>query len=1134
MSKSMSKLSGMLSAAVLLLAWASAPALADTSYMPSGSFAATQGSGDGEISDPQHAAVQSSTGNILLVDRGNNRVQVFAPDGAGSASYLTQFGAGVLDGPSGIAIDQSTGDVYVSDADDVVKFTSNGALVPIYTQDLTFTSPGVAGPLAFDQGAHELVVGAGDHLRRYGTGGVAGTSSDGADSGAAFSYLNDIAAQGDGDVVVIDGGRVLRFKRDGSFAATVTGLPGSADVVTAVPGTDNVLLGHNGGPDDTYTAPEPASLYRVSGDTYHGMTGVGPQVLRGLVVSAAIGSPLYVVTGAEWFGGTPGVTSYQPFAVQPPAISKLRAVEDELTAGLRGKVDPQQDGTTWSFEYGTTAAYGKRAPAAPATIAGGVGPVAVAQTIAGLSAGTTYHYRLVATNGGGTSYSADQTFTTTTTEPAGETQGNGRAYEMVSPLEKSGAGVFGYYTPGGEAGGAISASVQISPDGNAVAFSATGVLPGAEAAPGWGRYLARRSAVDWTTTAIDPPQRASGVGARTQYAFAMSDDLSRTLVYSNRALTPDGVEDNNNLYIRDNGTNNYTLVATSPQLENWADSGDGYFRLSGHSVDLSRVLFYSRARLTPDAPLGPNTYEWIEGQGLKVLLAPSSDGMVGASPADSSGDRPLRQAMSRDGRKILVVPRAEGDQDVGCSGMCLGMYLLRDGQPPLQVSASQRTGDDPSQPQSVHYLGSSRDQSVVYFSSAAALTDASDTNDGQTDTIYRYDLDSKELTDLLAGVPVADRLNTGLGSERAAVTPDGSRVYFMAAGHLVSGVPSDNRQLYTWHDGALTRVPTTGGVGIGATLYRGLTSFSDNGRYFAFVWNADLTDYESNGNNQMYLYDAVLNKFSCVSCNPNGEPPHGSSEFNPMTNFGLQHNSRGVLDDGTVAFSSSDGLVRGDVNGKRDVYTWRDGKLTLISTGKGASDALFTDMSADGSTIAFVTAGRLVARDTDELNDLYVSRIGGGLAAQMHAADAGRRPACVGAACQGPATPAVIAPVAASVTFAGEGDLLTAVRRHLKVGASKARSIVGSAAAVSVTAPAKGKIRLSGSGLSATSRTVAKAGRYTVMARLTSAARKRLAKSRRYTTSARVTFATADGATASTTVKLTFKLKNTTKTKKGL
>jgi phosphodiesterase/alkaline phosphatase D-like protein len=41
----------------------------------------------------------------------------------------------------------------------------------------------------------------------------------------------------------------------------------------------------------------------------------------------------------------------------------------------------------------------------------------VSETVSGLSADTTYHYRLVATNSSGTSYGSDRSFQTTQTAP---------------------------------------------------------------------------------------------------------------------------------------------------------------------------------------------------------------------------------------------------------------------------------------------------------------------------------------------------------------------------------------------------------------------------------------------------------------------------------------------------------------------------------------------------------------------------------------------------------------------------------------------------------------------------------------------------------------------------------------------
>jgi DNA-binding beta-propeller fold protein YncE len=75
------------------------------------------GSGDGEFASPLELAIDSS-GNILVVDTKNNRVQVFNSDGI----YISQFGnqgsiSERLQDPVGIAID-SDGNVYVPDGKD--------------------------------------------------------------------------------------------------------------------------------------------------------------------------------------------------------------------------------------------------------------------------------------------------------------------------------------------------------------------------------------------------------------------------------------------------------------------------------------------------------------------------------------------------------------------------------------------------------------------------------------------------------------------------------------------------------------------------------------------------------------------------------------------------------------------------------------------------------------------------------------------------------------------------------------------------------------------------------------------------------------------------------------------------------
>jgi DNA-binding beta-propeller fold protein YncE len=75
----------------------------------------TKGSGIGQLLEPYGIAIKPS-GNILITERGNNRVEQFSPSGG----YLTQFGSkgtgvGQFTEPTGITVTQG-GAIFVSDA----------------------------------------------------------------------------------------------------------------------------------------------------------------------------------------------------------------------------------------------------------------------------------------------------------------------------------------------------------------------------------------------------------------------------------------------------------------------------------------------------------------------------------------------------------------------------------------------------------------------------------------------------------------------------------------------------------------------------------------------------------------------------------------------------------------------------------------------------------------------------------------------------------------------------------------------------------------------------------------------------------------------------------------------------------
>jgi hypothetical protein len=85
------------------------------------------------------------------------------------------------------------------------------------------------------------------------------------------------------------------------------------------------------------------------------------------------------------------------------------------SATLTGALNPEGQPTTYSFEYGRTTSYGSHT--AQTSAGGGSSGVNVSAAIGSLTPGTTYHYRLVATNGSGTSRGSDKTFTTSRLQP---------------------------------------------------------------------------------------------------------------------------------------------------------------------------------------------------------------------------------------------------------------------------------------------------------------------------------------------------------------------------------------------------------------------------------------------------------------------------------------------------------------------------------------------------------------------------------------------------------------------------------------------------------------------------------------------------------------------------------------------
>ena len=170
------------------------------------------------------------------------------------------------------------------------------------------------------------------------------------------------------------------------------------------------------------------------------------------VIGASLATLLYVVLRAGLFSPSSSSQQASPYGFAAvaglaglfadQAIEKLKKVAEELfekltpgygsskdalstlptaetggaidigpsTATLTGMVNPRGFETTFRFEYGLTSAYGMTTP----TVSAGSGrdDLPARAGLTDLAAGTTYHYRLVATSHAGTTYGGDRQFPT--------------------------------------------------------------------------------------------------------------------------------------------------------------------------------------------------------------------------------------------------------------------------------------------------------------------------------------------------------------------------------------------------------------------------------------------------------------------------------------------------------------------------------------------------------------------------------------------------------------------------------------------------------------------------------------------------------------------------------------------------
>jgi hypothetical protein len=706
-------------------------------------------------------------------------------------------------------------------------------------------------------------------------------------------------------------------------------------------------------------------------------------------------------------------------------------------------------------------------------------------------------------------------------------------------------------TPAGKGAGTISplTGFMSTLDGSSLLYGTHGPFESYPSAsvPIYTRYLGSRAADGWETRAQDVPDllgnNLTGSGQTRnngQSVIAASWDLAYTMVASSAALAPGATERGGNLYLRNARTGALKLIATTTD----ASFADLFQTLGGQTAakmvasDGRGALFGSNVPILPGAPEGA-LYSWREGRGLRVesvLPADEGGGMVNAITTGMNSDDGARDSVIYDD----ALKRVYFSDGSGAGGV-----YVREGDETKLISRSRIPGD-PSTPVRGSVETVQEEGRSIILRTEAPLTESTPTT-GETAGawhIYRYDVTDDSLTYL--GSTPAYAPNPILQT-----APDGQTVAFQSSLALLPGATSGANSLYVWRGGTLRLAATSEPDAPTSASIESLRALSPNGRYLVFTDQSTIRAERFGATNisrgcplpvvggpgpcfEVYVYDAEADKLSCASCRRDGLPPLSDAgdpgilaEERPPNYPGrsifLGHVARMAHDDGSVLFTSRDGLVAEDGNGAKDVYRWRDGQVQMLSRGMSGHDSRFLDASEDGKTVFFSTSDPIVPIDTDKSVDIYMTRPGAGFTYPVTDPPT----PCSGGDCRD--VTAAVPPLALpgggglSGAFGAADGARSSASGNPRVS-SKA-TVSGSSGIVRVTVGGPGRLSVSGSGLRSSALTVTEAGRYHLSVRLTAAGARTLSRKKRRAVAATVRFAPRVGKSGAVKVALTFKSK---------
>jgi hypothetical protein len=860
--------------ATALVSSAPASALSQRGHVYSSSFPSASEPPEAQLVKADGVAVNEATGKVYVVDAKERAVDMY--DASGKFIGRFEKSTPALAKVTLIAVDNDTstkdpsaGDVYVINGDYVLKFSSSGKFIDRVTSHIEFEEFGHPMGITVD--------GQGFLWVSWTEGYLTGFSPEGART-EAEPYAPEIAARPGLAVRTLeatsagvpndeffeswepievfgDEGSEVPCSLEPCAIAKLSTVEQELEHAVAIPPGEVVSPDLASGPISDIAAEVTGDDIVVDeGFALAVYTDAGELVQRlgGGQLEGATGVAVDQRTGAIYVADTPA-RKIEVFVPEPPGAPSIDRTAasgvSSSSAALEASVDADGQETAISFEYGSSnCAQGGCTDAEGTTLPASFGDGSTHSDVSGLAPGTTYDYRIVATNGSG-SATAEGTFET---DEAPFVLADHRAWELVTPAQKYGAGVESISLEGG--------LIQAAPDGNAITFITTGPdEPSVQGnrSPAFQQIVASRSehgpggAAEWSSKDIATENGAAeGVdtGHDQEYRF-FSSDLSRSVVQPigltpevEQPLVPEVTE--RSLFVREDDAGCDMRGETTPSscfapVVSKSDDATGaryggvYGDVPGVKFEtatpsVEHVVFHSEAVLTEEVKDASENelYEWDAASNTLRLVSelPNGNTASGARVGFSPGVGDVRNAISEDGSRVFWAPEAgkEGGGHLYVREPYVANPKSETGEGrTVQIDVPEK-GIEEEAVGGAEFQDASADGSRVFFTDRERLTANAST---QGKDLYVCELTEVEVEGEKQERCNLTDLSAPAGSESAGVQQfipgisdeisgeDGTTVYFVANGVLTSTPNSQGEHAVAGH------CVTAGAIATSCNLY---------------------------------------------------------------------------------------------------------------------------------------------------------------------------------------------------------------------------------------------------------------------------------------------------------------------------